>query len=185
MASSSSTSTAAKAVFCLSAVGLLYTARWRADNVVRPFGALPRRLVRRIHALDKKACFLLLHFFEEMGYPLKRLMINGGYVRDLLLGRHADDLDITVCLRQCPQLTVETILHDLARFERLEAFGFKSVKVASIIGDASKDKNLGKWYICMYWIGVVCVGLVWYGFVGGVCALCGGYIYIYMYWIVF
>ena len=98
----------------------------------------------RIPELDKKVCFLLLHFFKEMGYPLSSLMINGGYVRDLLLGRHADDLDITVCLRKCPTLTVQKILDDLAAFEHLERYGFRSIKVASIIGDASKDKNLGK-----------------------------------------
>ena len=37
--------------------------------------------------------------------------MNGGYVRDLLLGKAPDDLDVSLCLRECaPDVTLARIM---------------------------------------------------------------------------
>ena len=46
----------------------------------------------------------------SQGLPAQ-LLVNGGYVRDLLLGKAPDDLDVSLCLRECaPDVTLARIM---------------------------------------------------------------------------
>ena len=43
--------------------------------------------------------------------------VNGGYVRDLLLGKRPDDLDVSLCLRDCAEdVTIENVMAELHGF---------------------------------------------------------------------
>mmetsp|Transcript_14551 Transcript_14551/g.16981 ORF Transcript_14551/g.16981 Transcript_14551/m.16981 type:complete len:675 (+) Transcript_14551:128-2152(+) len=108
---------------------------------------LPNDYVSKIPFWDIKAVELLLAFIasEPKLSAVDGLLINGGYVRDLLLRRTPDDLDISICLIGCDDdITVEWILNNLCHFalSHQPLFGFDKVQVASIIGDVTKNKML-------------------------------------------
>ena len=46
------------------------------------------------------------------------MLVNGGYVRDLLLGKVPDDLDVSLCLRDVADasLTLANLLEQLVPF---------------------------------------------------------------------
>ena len=54
--------------------------------------------------------YLLISPCISQGLPAQ-LLVNGGYVRDLLLGKAPDDLDVSLCLRECaPDVTLARIM---------------------------------------------------------------------------
>uniref|UniRef100_A0A7S3PK47 Poly A polymerase head domain-containing protein n=1 Tax=Aplanochytrium stocchinoi TaxID=215587 RepID=A0A7S3PK47_9STRA len=108
---------------------------------------LPSSYLKQIPYWDVKAIELLLGFLksEPRLQAIDGLLVNGGYVRDLLLHRVPDDLDISICLIGCDEyVTVECILDELCKFalEHEHIYGFNRVQVASIVGDVSKNKML-------------------------------------------
>ena len=58
--------------------------------------------------------------------------MNGGYVRDLLLGKAPDDLDLSLCLRDCPpDITLVRVMALMEPFARSRPdLNVSSVKVS-------------------------------------------------------
>eukprot|EP00438_Fugacium_kawagutii_P032946 Skav236608 [mRNA] locus=scaffold3553:36947:37899:- [translate_table: standard] len=70
--------------------------------------------VIRVPKTDSEILNFFLSFLENQGLKDVPVFINGGYVRDLLLGKEPDDLDLTLCLRDCPeQVTVAMLLDEM------------------------------------------------------------------------
>ena len=109
-----------------------------AHNVV-----LPAPLVSRVPVREKLVLSFVLAFLEEQSLPAQ-LLVNGGYVRDLLLGKLPDDLDLSLCLRDCPpHVTVDSIIQALPAFATARPeLCISSVQVTTILSDTSKDKNV-------------------------------------------
>jgi len=111
---------------------------------------LPERLIKNIPEKDVRVIRFLLDYLKDRALPIDGVLVNGGYVRDLILGSDPDDLDISLCLVGCePQVTVGWILEDLQSFihqkgfrELEQRYGFNSFKSVNIHGDISKDKQL-------------------------------------------
>merc|ERR1740121_2560387 len=75
---------------------------------------LPDQLAQRIPASDTRILRFLLHFLEGEGLAGVAIYINGGYIRDMLLGKVPDDLDLSLCLRGCEEeVSVGTLLERL------------------------------------------------------------------------
>ena len=85
----------------------------------------------------------VLAFLEARSIPAQ-LLVNGGYVRDLLLGKTPDDLDLSLCLRDCaPDVTIDSVMGGLSHFAAAHSeHCVTAVKVSTILSDASKDKNV-------------------------------------------
>lgn len=112
--------------------------------------AIPDELVAKIPDREKRVLCFFLDFFKWSEMPIDAVLINGGYVRDLLLNKHPDDLDISLCLSDCSEdVTVSSILLEMPNFiaeigaeKVLEIYGFSTFKSVDIQGDVTKDKNL-------------------------------------------
>jgi len=105
---------------------------------------LPEHYCQEIPSHDKQVLRFLLIFLEAQGLQTVPVFINGGYVRDLLLGKEPDDLDLSICLRDCPeQVTVSGLLEKIPGFaaERND-LGIDAVKIATVLSNESKDKQL-------------------------------------------
>jgi hypothetical protein len=111
---------------------------------------MPWDFINKIPIREKIILAFILSYFEEgeaETLPID-LVINGGYVRDLLLGGIPDDLDVSVCLRKCHlAVTVGTIIAGLEKY--LEKFQtdnpscrVEAIKSAEILSDESKNKQL-------------------------------------------
>ncbi|CAK9003870.1 Actin-related protein 6 (dArp6) (Actin-like protein 13E), partial [Durusdinium trenchii] len=113
---------------------------------------IPQVFVDKIPADEVLVIRFLLDYLAWRKLPVDGLLVNGGYVRDLLLGKVPDDLDISVFLKDCePHVTVEWILGDLPNFvasfpgaetEVEHLYGFASLRKIEITGDISKNKKL-------------------------------------------
>eukprot|EP00966_Prymnesium_polylepis_P045135 1045558-Prymnesium_polylepis.1 len=55
---------------------------------------LPRLTCARIPATDKLAMYFLLEYLQHHALNIE-IFVSGGYVRDLLLGRTSQDLDLS------------------------------------------------------------------------------------------
>lgn len=114
-----------------------------SGHAVSHAALLPADLVARVPHREKVVLSFVLAFLEANALPAQ-LLVNGGYVRDLLLGKEPDDLDLSLCLRECdPSVTVTTVMHGLHAFacERPE-LNVSAVTITTILSDASKDKNV-------------------------------------------
>ncbi|CAK9084388.1 CCA tRNA nucleotidyltransferase [Durusdinium trenchii] len=98
----------------------------------------------RIPKTDAEILHFFLCFLEDQRLPDVPVFINGGYVRDLLLGKEPDDLDLTLCLRGCPEeVTVAALLDEMRGYvESRPEFGLSEFKNATILSNESKDKQL-------------------------------------------
>lgn len=112
--------------------------------VVRHGEVLPDFLAQRIPASDARILSFLLRFLKDGGLDYAPIFINGGYVRDLLLGKEPDDLDLSVCLRESPEgVTVSGLMEQLPGYATSHPdLGIAEVKVATILSNESKDKQL-------------------------------------------
>jgi len=101
-------------------------------------------LAAKIPESDVTVLSFLLDFLSAEGLGYVPVFINGGYVRDLLLGKEPDDLDLSLCLRDCPEdITVMGLLEKLPDFlSSNKASGIKEVKLATILSNESKEKNV-------------------------------------------
>ncbi|CAJ1424303.1 unnamed protein product, partial [Effrenium voratum] len=98
----------------------------------------------RIPNTDAEILNFFLRFLSDQGLPMVPVFINGGYVRDLLLGKEPDDLDLSLCLRDCPEeVTVASLLDEMKTYvESRPEFGITEFKNATILSNESKDKQL-------------------------------------------
>ncbi|GBG24081.1 CCA tRNA nucleotidyltransferase, mitochondrial [Hondaea fermentalgiana] len=127
-----------------------------ADTDARPAAraahekAIPADLVVKIPTREQLVLRFFLEYIAWSKIPVDGVFINGGYVRDLLLDKEPDDLDLSICLVDCAEdVTVGSILEDMPNFidtlgaEMVKSrFGFDTFKSVDIQGDVSKDKNL-------------------------------------------
>ena len=92
---------------------------------------------------EKLVLNFVLSYLESEQLPAQ-LLVNGGYVRDMLLGKTPDDLDLSICLRDCPpEITIDSILTGLTRHARRRPeLTVTQVNVTTILSDTSKDKNV-------------------------------------------
>ena len=104
---------------------------------------LPSSLVASVPQREKQVLTFVLSFLEASKLQAP-LLVNGGYVRDLLLGKEPDDLDLSVCLRDCPEdVTLAGVLEGMHAFaEARPDLEVSSVQIATILSDTSKDKNM-------------------------------------------
>jgi hypothetical protein len=124
------------------------------DTVLTHNTLLPAEMVQRIPELEKRVLLFLLRLVHSEKLPIPSVLVNGGYVRDLLLGQVPDDLDVSLCLRECAaDVTVESILDLLDKFalEHPE-LGVANVKTTTIISDETKNKQIdtAKAVVCMH-----------------------------------
>ena len=71
---------------------------------------VPADIISRVPPCEKLVLNFVLSFLEAERLPAQ-LLVNGGYVRDLLLGKAPDDLDLSLCLRDCaPDVTIDSVL---------------------------------------------------------------------------
>lgn len=105
---------------------------------------LPEAYRSRIPAADEQILNFLLAFLENEGFGHAPLFVNGGYIRDLLLGGDPEDLDLSICLRDFPdEVTVEGLLEHLPEFaEQHPELGIVRVELATILANEAKTKML-------------------------------------------
>ncbi|CAE7594969.1 CCA1 [Symbiodinium sp. CCMP2456] len=125
---------------CLAAMAAVASERLR----VRHGEELSEEYTCRIPKTDAEILRFFLCFLADQGLSDVPVFINGGYVRDLLLGKEPDDLDLTLCLRDCaPEVTVAALLDEMKPYvEQRPEFGLTEFKNATILSNESKDKQL-------------------------------------------
>ena len=104
---------------------------------------LPPALVEKVPQREKLILSFLLEYLKEQRLPAQ-LLVNGGYVRDLLLGKTPDDLDLSLCLRDCaPEVNIGSVMDGMEGFARSRPdLEVSSVQITTILSDTSKDKNI-------------------------------------------
>mmetsp|Transcript_65808 Transcript_65808/g.183319 ORF Transcript_65808/g.183319 Transcript_65808/m.183319 type:complete len:716 (+) Transcript_65808:54-2201(+) len=113
-------------------------------DIVAHTEPLPDKYASMIPASDERILRFFLRFLESEGLTHVSVFINGGYVRDLLLGRTPDDLDLSFCLCDCPEdVTVGALLDRVLPFAASHPdLGIADVKIATILSDETKNKML-------------------------------------------
>lgn len=128
----------------------------RHPNALAHNALLPPGLVRQVPMNEKLVLSFILAYFQQSNLPAQ-LLVNGGYVRDLLLGKRPDDLDISLCLRDCPEhVSIETIMWGLQQFANSRPdLAVSDVHIITILSDASKNKNVdtAKTYMTVHYSG--------------------------------
>ena len=104
---------------------------------------LPAGLIQRVPLNEKLILAFVLAFLESSNLPAQ-LLVNGGYVRDLLLGKRPDDLDVSLCLRDCAEhVNIETVMGGLGDFaEARPDLAISNVQITTILSDTAKNKNV-------------------------------------------
>jgi tRNA nucleotidyltransferase/poly(A) polymerase len=111
---------------------------------------IPPEISSKIPRHEKLALLFVLDYIQWKKVPIEGVFINGGFVRDLLLRKCPDDLDISLCLNGCQEgVTVQAILqgipayiaHLTARVVR-KRYHIASFKSLIIQGDSTKNKNI-------------------------------------------
>eukprot|EP00966_Prymnesium_polylepis_P172522 3990090-Prymnesium_polylepis.1 len=81
---------------------------------------------------------------------------SGGYVRDLLLGRLSDDLDLALCLIRCPpDVTIQTIARGMVAFAGRHRCDvgtgctIDGAEVVTSLSEAARDKGLDTAQMCI------------------------------------
>ena len=94
-------------------------------------------------ARDRLVLSFVMAYLDSV-HLLVQVMISGGYVRDLLLGRESDDLDLTLCLRDVdPEVTVDTIAAGLPAFAAQNPeLGIDAVDIVTSMSEASRGKSV-------------------------------------------
>ena len=107
---------------------------------------LPRLARQLISPRDRLILSFVLEYLQtsSLGLSDVALHISGGYVRDLLLGRKSDDLDLSLCLRELhPNITIDTVACGMPDFalERPD-LGIELVEVITCLSEASRGKSV-------------------------------------------
>ena len=120
---------------------------------------LPAEHEARIPQIDRRVLKFILAYLAE-DYGNVSTLIVGGYVRDLLLGKEPDDLDLSFCLRECSdEATMASVFgfnededsmgehphldEGIGHFAEMHPeFGVTAVKPAIMKSDETKNKNV-------------------------------------------
>jgi tRNA nucleotidyltransferase/poly(A) polymerase len=111
---------------------------------------IPLEISNKIPRREKLALLFVLDYLRWKNLPIEGVFINGGFVRDLLLRKCPDDLDISLCLKGCNErITVQSILQGIPAYiqhltarvvrKRYRITLFKSLVIQ---GDSTKNKNI-------------------------------------------
>ena len=109
---------------------------------------LPRDMRNLISASDRLILNFVLEFLEEREKAGElcnvSTHISGGYVRDLLLGRTSGDLDLALCLRECPEdVTIGTIIGGMPAFAlRRPELAIEAVEIVTALSGAARGKSI-------------------------------------------
>ena len=108
-------------------------------------GFLPPMTARLISGRFRQVLSFVLAYLESRPrLSGARVMISGGYVRDILLGRTSDDLDLTLDLRACdPDVTVDLVAEGLPAFaaeHKSGLHGVEAVEIVTALSSASRSK---------------------------------------------
>ena len=125
---------------------LLSPVRADVDGVLRHEGFLPPESARLISGRFRQVLSFVLSYLESKR-ELRgvKVMISGGYVRDILLGRMSDDLDLTLDLRSCdPDMTVDAIAEGLPNFADATAgtHAIEEIEIVTALSSASRSKSV-------------------------------------------
>ena len=104
---------------------------------------LPRPLQQHIPEAECIILSFLLSFLNHRRVPAP-LLIVGGYVRDLLLGKTPDDLDLALCLAECaPDVNVTDLVNAMPDYAvQHPDLRVARIRVTTILSDESKAKQL-------------------------------------------
>lgn len=112
-----------------------------------PLPLLSRRLIS-----DRARLILafVIEFLSDAGIDAD-VHASGGYVRDLLLGKVSDDLDLSLCLMRCtPNVTIGKIAIAMPGFARRRPdLAIEEVDVVSALSDTARDKQIDAAQLCV------------------------------------
>jgi len=118
-------------------------------DLIRHGQILPRSLTSLISAREKLALSFLFSalgnsrlLYDQPEPP--GLYLSGGYVRDLLLGKDCDDLDLSVCLRECPpSVTLGVLVDEMPEFAaRHPELAVSEVEVITALSRTAQGKAM-------------------------------------------
>jgi len=105
---------------------------------------LPRLARQLISPRDRLILAFVLEYIEASGMSNAAVLISGGYVRDLLLGRQSDDLDLSFCLAGMhPNTTIDTVASGMPDFAAVRPdLGIDTVEIVTALSEASRGKSV-------------------------------------------
>ena len=105
---------------------------------------LPAALASRVPLAEARVLSFILAFLRDEARVAAPLLVVGGYVRDLLLGKVPDDLDLAICLADCsPDVTVAALVARMPAFaEANPSLHVAKIKITTILSDEAKNKQL-------------------------------------------
>ena len=115
--------------------------------------SLPRLMSRRL--ISDRARLIFAFVLEYVGDAELGLdadvYASGGYVRDLLLGRISNDLDISLCLARCPPgVTIGTLAAGMPEFARRRPdLAVEMVSVVGALSDTAREKRMDAAQVCL------------------------------------
>ena len=115
--------------------------------------SLPRLMSRRL--ISDRARLIFAFVLEYVGDAEVGLdadvYASGGYVRDLLLGRISNDLDISLCLARCPPgVTIGTLAAGMPEFARRRPdLAVEMVSVVGALSDTAREKRMDAAQVCL------------------------------------
>ena len=87
--------------------------------------------------------FVLEYLASDAGLANVPVYSSGGFVRDLLLGRQSDDLDLTLDLRTCaPDVTIDTIAQGMPDFAASAGGVVDSVTIVTAMSASATSKSV-------------------------------------------
>ena len=115
--------------------------------------SLPRLMSRRLISDRARLMFaFLLEYVGDAEVGLDAdVYASGGYVRDLLLGRISNDLDISLCLARCPPgVTIGTVAAGMPEFARRRPdLAVEMVSVVGALSDTAREKRMDAAQVCL------------------------------------
>ena len=113
----------------------------------QPLPLLTRRLISDRARLILAFC---LEYLADEGLDVD-MYASGGYVRDLLLGRISDDLDLSLCLVRCPaHVTTASIAAGMPEFARRRPeLAVEEAEVVSMLSDKAGRKAMDASQVCL------------------------------------
>ena len=113
------------------------------EPALRHGAFLPDSSVALISEQDQLVLRFVLDYLQaSQGLGDIPVMISGGYVRDLLIGRSSNDLDLTLDLRVCaPDVTVDVVAAGMPEFAASRVGGrIVSVELVTALSETSRNK---------------------------------------------
>ena len=112
------------------------------DETTRHGAFLPPSTARLVSGRSRQALSFILSYLESRELEHVKVMISGGFVRDLLLGRMSDDLDLTLDLRSCaPEVSVDSIAEGIPAYAATRA-EVDAAEIVTTMSAASRSKSV-------------------------------------------